>query len=90
MYNEILVIKKNEILIIYDSMNGPRGYYTQWNKSEKDLYDFIYMQNLKNKINTKPIQKQTHRYREKTHGMGVGELSEKGKGIDNYKLLVTE
>ena len=31
-------------------MNGPRRYYAKWNKSDKEkqiLYDFTYMQNLK-------------------------------------------
>ena len=36
-------------------MDGPRGYYAKWNKSEWEgqiLYDFTYMWNLKNKTET--------------------------------------
>ena len=32
-------------------MDGPRGYYTKWNKSDRErqiLYDFTYMFSLKN------------------------------------------
>ena len=35
-------------------VNGPRGYYAQWKKSDKErqiLYDTTYMWNLKNNIN---------------------------------------
>ena len=41
-------------------MNGPRGYYAKWNKSDIDNeipYDFIYMLNLKNKINDQKRRK---------------------------------
>lgn len=39
-------------LVICDNMDGPRGYYTKWNKSYRES-QIIYMQNLKNKINNK-------------------------------------
>ena len=46
------------------------------------------MWNLKNKLNEQTKLKQTHRYREQTHGCqregGVGGLDEKGEGI-KYK-----
>ena len=32
-------------------MDGPRDYYTKWNKSEKDKYYITYMCNLKNSTN---------------------------------------
>ena len=35
-------------------MDGPRGYYAKWSKSDTERqipYDFTYMWNLKNKIN---------------------------------------
>ena len=47
-------IKKNEILPFVHNMDGPRGYYAKWNKSDRErqiLYDFTYMWNLKNKTN---------------------------------------
>ena len=37
---------------ICENMDGPRGYYANWNKSDKETeipYDFTYMSNLKNK-----------------------------------------
>ena len=39
---------------IHNNMNGPRGYYAKWNKSDKErkvLYGFTYMWDLKNKTN---------------------------------------
>ena len=39
---------------ICSNMNGPRGYYAKWNKSDKErkvLYGFTYMWDLKNKTN---------------------------------------
>ena len=30
--------KKTPKLLICNNMDGPRGYYAQWNKSEKDKY----------------------------------------------------
>ena len=44
-------IKKNEISTS-ENMNGPKGYYANWNKSDKEteiLYDLTYIANLKNK-----------------------------------------
>ena len=35
---------------ICNNMDGPRGYYAKWNKSDRErqiLYDFIYMWNVK-------------------------------------------
>ena len=55
--------------------------------------NFTYMWNRKNKRNEHTKQKQTHRYREQTEGCqvgGIGEMGEKGKGIQKYKLVVTK
>ena len=52
-------------------MDGPRGYYAKWNKSDRErqiLHDFIYMWNLKNKTNEQTEQKQSYSYREQTTG----------------------
>ena len=46
-------IKKGH-LVICGNMNGPRGYYAKWNKSDREiqiLYDFTFMWNLKIKTN---------------------------------------
>ena len=46
--------KKMKSCYLWPNIDGPRGYYTKWNKSERDkqkLYDFIYMWNLENKTN---------------------------------------
>lgn len=50
----LLYPKKEWILTICDSMDGPRGYYDKWNKPDRErqiTYDFTYMRNLNNKIN---------------------------------------
>ena len=71
-------------------MDGPRGHFEKWNKSNRErqiLYDFTYMWNLKNKTN-KTEQKQTHRYWEQTDDYQRGEggrLAEKRKEIKNKK-----
>ena len=42
--------KKEWNLAIHDYMDGPRGYYTTWNKSDRErqiVSDFTYMWNLK-------------------------------------------
>ena len=48
-------IKKNEwIFAICRHMDGLRGYYAKWNKSDRErqiLYDITYMWNLKSTIN---------------------------------------
>ena len=48
------VIKKELNLAMWNNMHEPRGYYTKWNKSERErqiLDDFIYMWNQENKTN---------------------------------------
>ena len=43
-------------------MNGPRGYYAKWNKSNKEreiLYEFTYMWYVKTKMNEQEWQKKT-------------------------------
>ena len=41
--------KREWHLAICNNMNGSRGYYAKWYKTEKDKYDFTNIQNLKNK-----------------------------------------
>ena len=44
-----LAIKKEWNLAIRSNMDGPRGYYAKWNKSDREsqiLYVIIYMWNL--------------------------------------------
>ena len=54
IYNGILLShKKIEILTIYDSIDGSRGYYAKWNPSdwEREIpYDLTYIWNLKSRI----------------------------------------
>ena len=55
-------------------------------QTEKDKYhDITYMWNLKNKPVNITKKKQTHRYREQTHGYQWGEG--KGKGQDKGRGL---
>ena len=52
MCNGILFNYKKWDLAIWDNMDGPRGYYTMWNKSVREgqiPYDFNHMWNLNNK-----------------------------------------
>ena len=47
-------IKKERNLTIHGNMDGPGTYSAKWNKSDRErqiLYDFIYMQYLKNRMN---------------------------------------
>ena len=50
--NGVFVIKKKNIAIC-SNMDGPREYHTKWSKSdrERQIYDIIYMWNLKNNTN---------------------------------------
>ena len=44
--------KKEWSLAIFDNIDGPKGYYAQQSKSDRErqmLYDFTYMYSLKNK-----------------------------------------
>ena len=54
-HNGILLSHKKELnLAICDNMDGSRGYYDKWNKSDTERqipYDFIYKWNLKHKTN---------------------------------------
>ena len=51
IYNGILFSNKKERnLAICENMDGPRGYYAKWNKSDRERqipYDLTYMWNLK-------------------------------------------
>ena len=68
-------------------MDGPRGYYAKWNKSDRErqiLYAFTHMWHIK-KNQTR--QKQRHRYKEQSSGYqrGKGEGEGKmGKGDQLY------
>ena len=43
-------MKKDGICAVYNNMGGPRGYYANLSKSEKDMpYDFTCMWSLTNK-----------------------------------------
>ena len=42
-------------------MDGTWGYYAKWNKSEKEIHDFIYMWNLKNKSEQTQSNSRLHR-----------------------------
>ena len=46
--------KKEWNLAICNSVDGPKGCYAKWNKSDREKhipYNFTYMWNLKNKVN---------------------------------------
>ena len=73
IFNEILVIKKNEILTIYNNMMDLGGTMLSGLSRERQIpYDFTYTWNLKNKINKQTKQRQLHRYREQTDGCQMG------------------
>ena len=66
-------------LAICNNMDGSRGYYAKWNKSEKDKYLMVSLVCRVHKNKTK--QKHTHRYREQT---GVVR-EEEGEGVRQVK-----
>ena len=75
-YNEILPShkKKKRNLAMCDNIDGSRGYYVKWNKSDSEKqipYDFTYMWNLRNKTNQQIKQK--HTYKEKKLVVTSGE-----------------
>ena len=54
IYIKVILLshEKEWNLAICDNMDGPRGYYAKWNKSNRERqipYDFTYMCNLKDK-----------------------------------------
>ena len=52
--------KKEWNTAIYSNADGPREYYTEYNKSDRErqiLYDITYMQDLKNNMNVYAEQK---------------------------------
>ena len=53
-------------------MDGPRWYYAQGNKSEKDTCHVVLLicDNLKSKVNEQTKLKQTHRYRKQMVARG--------------------
>ena len=63
-------------------MDGPRGYYAKWNKSDRErqiLYDFIYMESKKAKQMNKHNKTQNHKYREQTSGF------QRGGGVQGWE-----
>ena len=52
IHSGILAIKKNLLWFQCDSMNGPRGYYAKWNKSERKMKcDFnLYVESKKQQM----------------------------------------
>ena len=77
-------------------MDGPRGYYAKWDKSERQIpYNFIYMWKLKIKTNEQ-MQQNRNRVidRESKQVVAQGEKLEGGKKnvreIKRYKLPVAK
>ena len=76
-----------------ESMDGPIGYYTTWNKSDRESqipYNFTYVWNLKNKINE---QQNRNKLIDRTNwwlpdGKGIGVLGERGEEIKKYILAI--
>ena len=70
IYNGILLSHKKETnWVICSEVDGPRGYYSKWNKSDSKKqipYVFTYMWNLKSKKQMNQHNKHSHRYREQT------------------------
>ena len=69
--NKILVIhKQNDILPLVTTWMEPEGItVSEISQTERQiLYGFIYMWNVKNKINEQTKQKEAHRHREQTYG----------------------
>ena len=89
IYNGMLLSHKKEwSLSICSNMEGPRGYYTQWNMSNREgqiPYDFSYMWNLKIKIKKQAKQKQTHKYREHFEGYQMWGTWGMGKKRDGLR-----
>ena len=59
-------------------MDRPGGYYSKWNKSDRErqmLYDITYMWNLKNKTKLVSIMKRQDRFRycKPTSGYHLGD-----------------
>ena len=67
IYNELLLSHKKEWnLAIGNNMDGLRGYYARWNKSDRErqiLWDFTHMWHLKKQSKWTNITKQQQRYR---------------------------
>ena len=63
-------------------MDGPRVYYTKWNKSDRErqiLYDITYLWNLKkNQLMNVTKNKYTYRYRKQTSSYQGGEGNGEG------------
>lgn len=92
IYPSYLAIQKEWNLDIYDNRDGPRGYYTKWNKSEKDktawfhLYVECKNQNKQNKTHIHKTQR-TDQWLPEGRGVG-GEMGEADQEVQtaNYKI----
>ena len=66
-------------------MDGPREYYSEWSKSDRErqiVYDITYMWNVKIiQINLYTKQKQTHKHRKQTYGYQRGEEGREKLGV---------
>ena len=49
------------IFSICSNMNGLKGHYPKWNKSDKDKSYITYMRNIKNKLVNIAIKRHTHK-----------------------------
>ena len=85
-------IKKNEKNTICSNKEGPRGYYTKWNKRKRKTNTVWYQLYVKSKIQ----HKWTHLQNKKTHGQGEHTCGcQEGRmewefGVGRCKLLYME
>ena len=92
-YGVLLSHTKEQNLTICDSMDGPRGYYVQWNVSVRERqmpYDFTYMWSLKNKINKTNKFIDTENILMVDRWEGGWGMGKEVKGIKMYGLVITK
>ena len=89
--------KKEWNLTICNSMDGPRGYCTKWNKSVRERQmpcNFTHLWNVKNKINEQTVENDSYRERFDgcQRGKGVEELGKRWRDqevqIGSYKVII--
>ena len=87
IYNRIrLSYKKEWKIAIWNNMDGPRGYYAKWNKSDRKANARLFHLYMASKEENKQVeQKKIHIYREHLDsfkmGGGLGWCIEKMKGF---------